>query len=160
MLKLIKKVRRGYAGEDIIVERKLEDGMWKTTTENVSNRISNRQISNTAIVIGNGITRTGFDLQNFKKASGLLGAKTVQTYGCNALYRDFNPDFLVAVGNNGIVDEIADRGYTNEHITYSSAIHLLEFPGKFYLIPHDIYAMQVLLLLIWPRLMNIKKYTY
>lgn len=140
MLKLIKKVRRGYAGEDIIVERKLEDGMWKTTTENVSNRISNRQISNTAIVIGNGITRTGFDLQNFKKASGLLGAKTVQTYGCNALYRDFNPDFLVAVGNNGIVDEIADRGYTNEHITYSSAIHLLEFPGKFYLIPHDIYA--------------------
>lgn len=140
MLHLNKKYRRGYLGEDIIVERKMEGGMWRTTTENVPNKVSNRQISNTAIVIGNGINRQGFNLREFKKPSGLLGAKTVQTYGCNALYRDFNPDFLVAVGNNGIVDEIADSGYTNNHIVYSSAIHLLEFPGKFYLIPYDVYA--------------------
>jgi hypothetical protein len=140
MLQLNKKIRRGYVSEDIIVERKLEGGRWHTTTESVPSRVSNKQISNTAIVIGNGINRLGFELLNFKKSSGLLGARTVQTYGCNALYRDFNPDFLVAVGNNGIVDEIAEYGYTNEHIVYSSAMHLLEFPGKFYLIPHDIYA--------------------
>ena len=140
MLHLNKKYRRGYIGEEIIVERKLEDGQWKTTTEHVRNHITNRQISNTAIVIGNGTNRLGFDLNQFKKPSGLLGARTVQTYGCNALHRDFAPDFLVAVGNNGIVDEIAGCGYTNEHIVYSSAIHLLEFPGKFYLIPHDVYA--------------------
>lgn len=140
MLHLNKKYRRGYVSEDIIVERKLEGGMWKTTTESVPNRITNRQISNTAIIIGNGINRLEFDLSQLKKPSGLLGSRTVQTYGCNALYRDFVPDFLVAVGNNGIVDEIADRGYTNDHIVYSSAIHLLEFPGKFYLIPYDVYA--------------------
>lgn len=140
MLHLNKKYRRGYTGEDIIVERKLERGMWETTTETVPSRITNRQISNTAVVIGNGINRLGFNLKELKKPSGLLGAKTVQTYGCNALYRDFAPDFLIATGNNGIVDEIADRGYTNEHIVYSNAIHLLEFPGKFYLIPFDTYA--------------------
>lgn len=140
MLHLNKKYRRGYVSEDIIVERKMEGGMWHTTTESVPNRVSNRQISNTAVVIGNGINRLGIDLQNLKKPSGLLGSRTVQTYGCNALYRDFTPDFLVAVGNNGIVDEIAERGYTNENIVYSSAIHLLEFPGKFYLIPYDVYA--------------------
>ena len=140
MLHLNKKYRRGYTGEDIIVERSLDGGMWKTITETVPNRVTNRQISNTAVVIGNGVNRLGFDLQNLKKASGLLGSRTVQTYGCNALYRDFTPDFLVAVGNNGIVDEIAGSGYTNENIVYSSAIHLLEFPGKFYLIPYDVYA--------------------
>ena len=140
MLHLNKKYRRGYVGEEIIVERKLEGSMWKTVTETVPNRITNRQISNTAIVIGNGTNRLGFNLQNFKKPSGLLGSRTVQTYGCNALYRDFEPDFLVAVGNNGIVAEIADGTYTNGHIVYSSALHLLEHPGKFYLIPYDIYA--------------------
>ena len=127
-------------GEDIIVERRLEGGMWHTTTENVPNHVTNRQISNTAIVIGNGTNRLTFDLTHFNHPSGLLGARTVQTYGCNALYRDYTPDFLVAVGNNGIVDEIAGSGYTDEHIVYSSAIHLLEFPGKFYLIPYNIYA--------------------
>ena len=140
MLHISKKYRRGYLGEEIIVERKLEAGMWTTTTETVPSRVVNRQISNTAIVIGNGTNRLGFDLQNFKKPSGLLGARTVQTYGCNALYRDFEPDFLAAVGNNGIIPEIANSRYTDSHIVYSSAIHLLEHPGKFYLIPHDIYA--------------------
>ena len=135
-----KKYRRGYVSEHVVVEKKMEGGRWYTTTENVPNKLTNRQISNTAIVIGNGINRLGFNLPQFNKPSGLLGAKTVQTYGSNALYRDYQPDFLIAVGNNGIVDEIATNGYTNEHIVYSSAIHLLEFPGKFYLIPHDIYA--------------------
>lgn len=140
MLQLNKKYRRGYHNEDIVVERKLEDGIWYTTFENVPSQVSNRQISNIAIVIGNGVNRLGFDLQQFKKPSGLLGSRTVQTYGCNALYRDFDPDFLIAVGNNGIVDEIADKRYTNEHIVYSRANYLLEFPGMFYLIPYDVYA--------------------
>lgn len=140
MLRLNKKYRRGYVGEDIIVERNLDGGTWKTTTETVLNRVTNRQISNTAIVIGNGVNRLGFNINELKKSSGLLGARTVQTYGCNALYRDFAPDFLVAVGNNGIVKEIADSGYADNHIVYSSAIHLLEHPSKFYLIPHDVYA--------------------
>lgn len=140
MLSLARKYRRGYAGEDIIVERKFENGTWNTTTEHVPNQVTNSQISNRAVVIGNGVTRLDFNLSCLKVHSGLLGSKTVQTYGCNALYRDFAPDFLVATGNKGIVEEIATSGYTDDHVVYSNALHLLEFPNKFYLIPHDPYA--------------------
>ena len=106
----------------------------------MANAVTNNQISNRAVIIGNGPGRLDFDLNNLKKYSGLLGAKTLQTYGCNALYRDFATDFLVATGNNGIIDEIADSSYVNDHIVYTNSIHLLEHPGKFYLIPYDPYA--------------------
>jgi hypothetical protein len=140
MLQLSKKYRRGYTGEDIIVERKHEGRVWHDITETVPNQITNNQISNRAVVIGNGTSRLDFNLQHLKTPSGLLGAKTVQTYGCNALYRDFAPDFLVATGNNGIIDEIANSSYTNDNIVYTNNLHLLEHPNKFYLIPYDPYA--------------------
>lgn len=140
MLQLSKKYRTDYEGEDIIVERKHEGRVWHDVTETVPNMVTNNQISNRAVVIGNGPGRIPFNLNNLKKPQGLLGATTVQTYGCNALYRDFTPDFLVATGNNGIVDEIATSSYVNGNIIYTNAIHLLEHPGKFYLIPYDPYA--------------------
>jgi hypothetical protein len=140
MLQLNKKYRRGYTGEDIVVERKHEGQKWWDVTEHVANAVTNNQISDRAVVIGNGPSRLDFDLKHLKKPSGLLGAKTVQTYGCNALYRDFTPDFLVATGNNGIIDEIARSPYPNVNIVYTNNLHLLEHPNKFYLIPYDPYA--------------------
>jgi hypothetical protein len=140
MLQLSRKYRTSYTGEDIIVERKHEGRAWYDTTETIPNMVTNNQISNRAVVIGNGQGRLDFNLNNFKKPQGLLGATTVQTYGCNALYRDFTPDFLVATGNNGIVEEIANSKYVDDTIVYTNAIHLLEHPGKFYLIPYDPYA--------------------
>ena len=140
MLNLYKKYRTDYAGEDIVTERKHVNRVWADTLEFVPNSVVNNQISNRAVVIGNGLNRADFDLNLFKKPTGLLGEYTLQTYGCNALHRDFTPDFLVATGNNGIVKEIADSGFTEDNIVYTSAIHLLEFPSKFYLIPYDPYA--------------------
>lgn len=140
MLQLSRKYRRDYTGEDIIVERKHEGRVWHDTTETVPNQITNNQISDRAVVIGNGVSRLDFDLQHLKTKSGLLGSKTVQTYGCNALYRDFVPDFLVATGNNGIIEEVANSSYINDNIVYTNNLHLLEHPGKFYLIPYDPYA--------------------
>lgn len=140
MLQLAKKYRRNYTGEDIIVERKQQNQMWHAETEFVPNAVTNSQISDRAVIIGNGPSRLGFDLNHLKKYSGLLGSTTLQTYGCNALYRDFAPDFLVVTGNNGIVPEIAGSEYVQNNIVYTNSIHLLEHPGKFYLIPHDPYA--------------------
>jgi hypothetical protein len=140
MLQIDKKYRKDYTGEDIIVERKHEGKKWWDQTETIPNMITNNQISNRAAIIGNGPSRLEFNLQNLKKPQGLLGATTVQTYGCNALYRDFTPDFLISTGNNGIVTEIANSDYVNNNIVYSNAIHLLEHPSKFYLIPYDPYA--------------------
>jgi len=44
---------------------------------------------NIACIIGNGPSRLQFDLNKI--------AETMTTYGCNALYRDFMPDYLISV---------------------------------------------------------------
>lgn len=140
MLHLTRKYRKQYTGEDIIVDRRQENQMWHSTKETVPNAVTNNQISGRAVVIGNGPSRLGFDLKHLKKYSGLLGATTVQTYGCNALHRDFSPDFLIATGNNKIIHEVANSQYIHDNVVYTNSIHLLEYPGKFYLIPYDPYA--------------------
>ena len=139
MLKVAKSYRKDYTGEDIIVERKKEGTHWYETVETVLNAVTNNQISNRAVVVGNSPTRLEFNIQNLKKFSGLLGADTLQIYGCNALYRDFTPDFLVSHGND-IVKELAESEYIKDNIVYTNAIHLLEYPNKFYLIPYNPYA--------------------
>ena len=140
MLKINKSYRADYTSENIVVERNYTDGVWHDTTETVTNSVTNTQISNQAVVIGNGPSRLDFDMRAiFEHRGGLLGADTVQTYGCNALSRDYTPDFLVARGN-GIIAELAGKDYPTDNIVYTSSIHLLEYPNKFYLIPRDPYT--------------------
>jgi len=140
MLIITKKYRKDYTGEDIVVNRTYSDRSWIDTTESIPNAVTNNQLSNKAIVIGNGLSREKFDLRWLGGYSGLLGADTLQSYGCNGLYRDFTPDFLVALGNNGIVAEIAESGFTTDNIVYTNAPNLLANPTKFYLIPNDPYT--------------------
>jgi hypothetical protein len=141
MLKLTGKLyRTDYTGEDIIQERVMQDGQWVSTTEHVPNNVINNQISNRAVVFGNGESRLGFNVKHLlNKKSGLLGADTLQSYACNAFYRDYTPDFLV-VTSRIIADEIAKTNYTTDNIVYTRVDISLEFPRKFYLIPRDPYA--------------------
>lgn len=62
-----------------------------------------------AFVIGNGESRKEYDL-NKLKGKGKI-------YGCNALYREFTPDALIAV-DSGITHEIYNSGYCQENETY------------------------------------------
>lgn len=134
----IKKLYRDtYTGEDVSSELTYLTGQWQLIKEYIPNVVTNNHISNKAAVIGNGISRKSFDLSLLKNhKGGLLAAGALQTYGCNALYRDFTPHFLVANGNE-MVAEIAATHYANQNITYTSAEHLQANPGKFYLIPQD-----------------------
>lgn len=66
-----------------------------------------------AFIVGNGVSRVGFTLETLK------GQGTV--YGCNALYRDFDPDWLVAIDDK-IITEI-------EHSNFPSS--------KFFAPPED-----------------------
>jgi hypothetical protein len=139
MIQIHKKYRKYYAGENIVVERNYTNGIWQDTTEMVPNAVVNSQISNQAVILGNGPSRLEFNLQHIKNhKGGLLGSRALQSYGCNALYRDFTPDFLVATGNE-MVAEIAASDYVKDNIVYTSSIHTLEYPNKFYLIPYDPY---------------------
>lgn len=138
MLIAKKNYRQDYTGEKIVTERSYTDRVWTDTLELVPNAVTNNQISNKAAVIGNGPSRLKFPLDALKNPAGLLGANTLQTYGCNALYRDFTPDFLVVTGI-GIITEISKTMYIRENIVYTDAVHMLEHPGKFYLIPYNPY---------------------
>ena len=57
-----------------------------------------------AFIVGNGTSRKPIDLNQIK-SKGVI-------YGCNALYREFHPDYLVAVDAKMIV-EINRAGYQN-----------------------------------------------
>lgn len=134
----IKKLYRGsYSGEHVITNMTYSDGSWSYERETVENNLFNNQISDKAVVIGNGVSRKAFDLNVFTNhRGGLLASGALQSYGCNALYREFSPHFLVANGEE-IVTEIANSGYTSEHIVYANANAILDHPNKYYLIPQD-----------------------
>ena len=145
-MQAIKKLYRvDYTGEDIIKDLVYSGQEWVRTAEFVPNRINNNQISNQAVVIGNGPSRLAlysrangdniFTLLNTHKG-GLLASGRLQSYGCNALARDFLPDFLV-VNDHTIAQEYITRGICDNNIVYATAEIVLDFPNKFYLIPQN-----------------------
>ena len=69
-----------------------------------------------AFIVGNGLSRQGFNLES------LRGKGTI--FGCNALYRDFTPDYLVAIDDK-IIAEINHSIDTGE----------CEVPQKNFIVP-------------------------
>jgi hypothetical protein len=137
-MRTIKKLyRSNYQGESIVVNLNHVGNEWNTELEWVPNAVYNNKTTSQAVVIGNGDTRKQFDLNLIKNhRGGLLAKNKLQSYGANSLYKEYEPDFLVAVGDSNI-EEIAESGYTDKHIVYANAPALLEYPKKFYLIPQD-----------------------
>ena len=141
MQKLEKLYRKNYTGETVVKTLVWENSQWHSTAEFAPSNVVNNQISNRAVVIGNGPSRLELypqgNLLNMLAThrGGLLAAGALQTYGCNALYRDFTPDFLVA--SNDMATELVKSGYCDDNIVYSSSDAVLTHPGKFYLTPQQ-----------------------
>ena len=57
-----------------------------------------------AWIIGNGPSRQQVKLNKLEGT----------TFGCNALYRDFKPDYLVS-GDAGVIKEICTKGYPKKN---------------------------------------------
>ena len=74
-----------------------------------------------AYIIGNGPSRKGFNL-NSLKATG-------QTYGCNALYRDFIPDYIFSVDTKMTIKMCNDKVY-EKCIHYAPALEVNRPHGK------------------------------
>ena len=64
-----------------------------------------------AFVLGNGISRQPIDVEEISKIGKI--------YGCNALYRTFAPDYLVAVDVKMIL-EITKTGYQKKHTVWTN----------------------------------------
>ena len=73
----------------------------------------------TAFIIGNGKSREGFDLNSLRPFGKI--------YGCNALYRDFEPDYLVAIDDT-ITEEIRASSFPKEKFIYPSFEEQFESP--------------------------------
>lgn len=140
-MQVIKQLyRENYTGESVVSKLTMQGGEWDIQREWVPNAITNIYTTTQALVIGNGPTwqdpQAGFDLSHVARhKGGLFGTNRLQTYGTNGLFKKFSPDFLVV--DDDEAKEVAQSGYTNDHIVYAHGTKILEFPGKFYLIPQD-----------------------
>jgi len=118
-----------YTGETVITKIIIRGGKKIQETSFYEDRVKAVPRGN-AYIIGNGPSREGFNL-NTLKASG-------QTYGCNALYRDFVPDYLFMVDSKITKGIVEDRVY-EKCICYAPSLEVNRYPGKINLIPNNPY---------------------
>jgi hypothetical protein len=71
----------------------------------------NSQLNKPAFVLGNGKSRLALKLDKLK----LQGTM----YGCNALYREFDPDYLICVDVK-MVNEVIATGYHENHAVWTN----------------------------------------
>jgi len=75
--------------------------------------------TNRAFIIGNGKSREGFDLEQLRPHGSI--------YGCNALYRDFEPDWLIAIDDE-ITKEIEESSFPKEKFIHPIMEEQYEHP--------------------------------
>lgn len=141
MQKIKKISRTEYSGEEIVTQAVYENSAWNYNKETAGSSFAFTPKSDTALVIGNGLGQRIINLKLLQKDRGFQGSKTLRLYGCNALYRDFDPDFLV-VTRDDIVNEIVNNNlksgdYCKTHIVYASVKNILDYPGNFHVIPQN-----------------------
>jgi hypothetical protein len=116
-----------YTGETVVVKTIIRGGKKIQETAFYEDKVKAVPQGN-AYIIGNGPSRKNFDLTLLKDSG--------QTYGCNALYRDFTPDYLFMVDSKiskGIID---DQVY-KKCICYAPSLEVNRYPEKLHLIPNN-----------------------
>ena len=140
--KMVNKYVTDYDGEyvvsGIVVKngRKHQDRFW------IPHTVPNSDHKKVAYVVGNGTSRINYSGVAMKLSylttagGGHFGAYKGQCYGCNRIYQDWEPDFLV-VTHPSLADEIVESGYAEDNIVFGRAKSVLEHPEHVSLIPHD-----------------------
>ena len=140
MYKIKQLYRDNYEGEDVITKLTYVGGKWNEERGWVKNSVTNVHTTSQALVVGGGKSwQEGefiFDLSHVKRhKGGLFGTNRLQTYATNLVYRKFVPDFLIV--DDDVAETAIQEGAVNDTIVYAHAKKILEFPGRFYLIPQD-----------------------
>lgn len=118
-----------YVGEEIIVNTIIRGGKRIHEKEFFEDKVKAVPRGN-AYCIGNGPSRKGFDLNKLKP--------TGQTYGCNALYRDFLPDFIFSVDAKMTAQMCLDKvGRKTIHYAPSIEVNRRHSKGMIHLIPNN-----------------------
>jgi len=118
-----------YVGETVNTVLRIKDGKKTQETEWYPDKVKAVPRGN-AYCIGNGPSRKDFDL-NRLKATG-------QTYGCNALYRDFIPDFIFSVDTKMATQMVEDEvGLKTVHYAPALEVNRKQSKGMIKLIPNN-----------------------
>ena len=118
-----------YEGETVVVNTVIRKGQKIQETAFYEDKVKCVPRGN-AYCIGNGPSRKGFDLNRLKG--------TGQTYGCNALYRDFWPDFIFSVDTKMTAQMIKDEvGRKTVHYAPSLEVNRRHSKGMLHLIPNN-----------------------
>lgn len=117
-----------YTGEEKVLKVTIIKGKKHLDTQWFPNRLPFPVVINKApaYIIGNGPSRKDADLESLGK----------WTYGCNGLYRDFAPNYLITI-DTGITAEVVASGYAKTHNVYSPCKEVCKHPDL-HLIPHHI----------------------
>ena len=117
-----------YIGEEIIAKMIIRQGKKIEEREYIEDKVKAKPKGN-AYIIGNGPSRKDkFDLSLLKN--------TGQTYGCNALYRDFIPDYLFSVDRFMSEKLVADKVF-DKCVCYAPALEMNRSKKKLHLIPNN-----------------------
>ena len=118
-----------YQGEQVVVNTVLRKGKKIIETAFYEDRVKATPNGN-AYCIGNGPSRKNFDLNKLKG--------TGQTYGCNALYRDFTPDFIFSVDTRMTMQMVEDEvGLKTVHYAPALEVNRKQSKGMLHLIPNN-----------------------
>lgn len=130
--------RSDYLGEFVIHVNNRIRGKVEQVREWIPNTI-NHMHTGRALVVGNGLSRlqipVSFELFTNHKG-GLHGNMKLSVYGCNGIYRDAAPHFLI-VNNPLIAKEIAETGYAKNNVVLTTQKNILSHPDLFHLIPFN-----------------------
>jgi len=95
-----------------IRDQRRQEKYLKQIQNQINPEVEGKSINaKTAFVLGNGTSRSSIDPVNLKS----LG----KVYGCNALYRTFNPDYLVAVDVKMVL-EINKAGFQHKNQVWTN----------------------------------------
>ena len=118
-----------YVGETVNTTLRIKDGKKTQETKWYPDTVKAVPRGN-AYCIGNGPSRKNFDLNSLKKSG--------QTYGCNALYRDFIPDFIFSVDTKMSMQMVEDEvGLKTVHYAPHLQVNNTQSRGMIKLIPNN-----------------------
>ena len=118
-----------YIGENVCVSTTIRQGKKIQDIRFFEDKVKAVPKGN-AYIIGNGPSRKDFDLNQLKD--------TGQTYGCNALYRDFMPDFIFSVDTKMTMQMVEDEvGLKTIHYAPALEVNRKQSKGMLHLIPNN-----------------------
>jgi hypothetical protein len=130
------RYRQDYTGEFVILGTNFRDGIKIQQREWVENSIVNQHISGRAAVILSDVDRDKFDYSRLQHhRGGLRGTKRLQTYATGIVWQHLPLNFFVSTDDITLT-MIDHSSYGENTVVYTDRKRVLEFSGKFFLVPY------------------------